>query len=600
MESLPHNQAPPVVARGIKEWRATFDAVQHPVMILDPTFRILQANQATASFLDMSLDRIAGSICHHLFHHTDGCVLGCPAAKAANTRRHEEAEVYIDDKKAWLHVSADPLQDAAGNLVGLVHTVRDITESKSAQIALAESQAQLLALVESTTDMVWYVDPKTYGLQMFNTGLKNYFRTFHNLDLRVGMTPEQLLPKDVAVRWHEFYSRTLREGSLVTEYATAAGTFSLLLSFSLLRRGNEVFGISVFGKDITALRKSMAEVERLKRQVERENAYLREQVRVGQGHRLVAGQSKAIQHALAQVEQVAPTNSTVLLLGETGAGKELLALSIHDASPRRSHTMVSVNCAVMPAALVESELFGREKGAFTGALSRQVVRFELANESTIFLDEVAELPPEVQAKLLRVLEARQIERLGNPKPIPVDVRIIAATNRNLEEAVRQGKFRQDLYYRLNVFPITVPPLRERPEDIPVLVWAFVEDFTKTFNKNIQSIERESMEALQHYSWPGNVRELRNVVERAMIVATGPMLRIQLPASSSLPAPATARTMEQVEREHMLCVLKESGWRIRGPSGAAGKLGLKPTTLEARMRKLGVQRPSLAAGGNSPH
>jgi transcriptional regulator with GAF, ATPase, and Fis domain len=306
------------------------------------------------------------------------------------------------------------------------------------------------------------------------------------------------------------------------------------------------------------------------------------------------GEAPALGRVLSQVEKVAPTDSTVLLLGETGTGKELLAEMVHQLSARAQRPLVSVNCAAVPAPLVESELFGREKGAFTGSLARQIGRFELADGSTIFLDEIGELPAEVQCKLLRVLEARQIERLGNPKPVSVDVRIIAATNRDLEEAVAKGEFRQDLYYRLNVFPIHVPPLRERREDIPMLVWAFVDEFAKVFNKNIETIEKEGLEALQRYSWPGNVRELRNCIERAMIVAEGRKLRIHLP----VPPPSSTSTgscrMTQIEREHILKVLEKSGWRIRGANGAADQLGFKPTTLETRMAKLGIHRPALTS------
>jgi transcriptional regulator with GAF, ATPase, and Fis domain len=343
------------------------------------------------------------------------------------------------------------------------------------------------------------------------------------------------------------------------------------------------------------LRKALSEVERLKNKLQEENVYLRQQARLERGHYRTIGQSQAIQQVLAQAERVAPTDSTVLVLGETGTGKELLAMSIHELSSRCGHTLVCVNCAAMPGPLVESEMFGREKGAFTGSLSRQVGRFELAHDSTIFLDEVGELSLEVQSKLLRVLESRQIERLGNPRPIPVNVRIIAATNRNLEQAVTEGKFRQDLYYRLNVFPIRVPPLRERPEDIPLLVWAFVDEFVKTFNKNVESVERESMDALQRYSWPGNVRELRNLIERAMIISSRPKLRIQLPAATAPSTRASDRKLEEVEREHVLSVLEDVGWRIRGSNGAAERLGLKPTTLEARMARLGIRRPSAISG-----
>jgi transcriptional regulator with GAF, ATPase, and Fis domain len=320
-----------------------------------------------------------------------------------------------------------------------------------------------------------------------------------------------------------------------------------------------------------------------------ESHYIRQNLTLEENPRMI-GQSRPIRQVLSLVEKVAQTDSTVLLVGETGTGKELVANSIHDLSPRRRHSLVSVNCAAMPAALVESELFGREKGAFTGSLARQIGRFELAGGSTVFLDEVGELSLEVQAKLLRVLETRQIERLGNPKPIPVNVRVIAATNRDLEQAVADGKFRRDLYYRLNVFPIRLPPLRERGEDIPLLVWAFVDEFAKTFNKNVQSIDHESMESLQRYPWPGNVRELRNLIERAMIVATGSKLRIQLPPMFSLSGATNGRKLQEVEHDHILGALEKSGWRVRGPSGAADKLGLKPTTLEARMAKLGIRRP----------
>ncbi|MGH9147023.1 MAG: sigma-54 interaction domain-containing protein [Vicinamibacterales bacterium] len=302
------------------------------------------------------------------------------------------------------------------------------------------------------------------------------------------------------------------------------------------------------------------------------------------------GQSPAVREALTQAEQVAATNSTVLLLGETGTGKEFLATRLHDLSARRGRAMVRVNCAAIPATLMESELFGREKGAFTGALARQIGRFESADRSTIFLDEIGDLPAEVQVKLLRVLEERQIERLGSPTPIRVDVRIIAATHRNLEQRIDEGTFREDLFYRLNVFPILVPPLRDRIEDIPRLVWHFVNGFSNAFGKRIETIPRENMAALQRYSWPGNIRELRNVVERAMIVATGGVLTISLPSQSG-PARASSVRLADVQKEHIRRVLESSGWRIRGAGGAAERLGLQPTTLETRMAKLGLSRPA---------
>jgi PAS domain S-box-containing protein len=340
------------------------------------------------------------------------------------------------------------------------------------------------------------------------------------------------------------------------------------------------------------LRQAILQIEHTRDRVRVESAYLRREVQERADTGVIIGQSQAIRSVLEQARQVAATDSTVLLLGETGTGKELIATHIHELSARRGRVMVRVNCSAIPSTLMESELFGREKGAFTGALARQIGRFELADHSTIFLDEIGELPSDVQVKLLRVLEERQIERLGSPKGVHVDVRIIAATHRNLDKRIADGAFREDLFYRLNVFPILVPPLRERVEDIPLLVWRFVDEFSKAFGKRIEAISREDMAVLQAYSWPGNIRELRNVVERAMIVSTGTQLSLPLP-SLSRPAGKRSLKLHDVEKEHILSVLDSSGWRIRGAAGAAHLLGLKPTTLEARMAKLGIVRPKHA-------
>jgi PAS domain S-box-containing protein len=339
------------------------------------------------------------------------------------------------------------------------------------------------------------------------------------------------------------------------------------------------------------LHDALAEVKRLGERLKAENSYLRSEVRQVTGSSPIVGQSAAILHALELVAQVAPTDSSVLLLGETGTGKELFAAQIHEQSARRDRLMVRVNCAAIPDTLLESELFGREKGAYTGALTRQTGRFELADRSTIFLDEIGDLPIEVQVKLLRVLEDRQVERLGSSRSVKVDVRIVAATHRNLEEMVAAGTFREDLYYRLNVFPIRVPPLRERPGDIELLVWRFVDEFAKRFGKPVTSIDKESLADLQRHLWPGNVRELRNVVERAMIVAK-PDGRLVIPLTPAALAPAVSRStkLEDVAIAHMRGVLESCGWRIRGTGGAAERLGLKPSTLETRMAKLGIKRP----------
>ena len=299
-------------------------------------------------------------------------------------------------------------------------------------------------------------------------------------------------------------------------------------------------------------------------------------------------ESPAVKQALAQVEQVALTPATVLLLGETGCGKEVFAQAIHALSLRRHRPMVRVSCAAIPTALLESELFGRERGAYTGAISRQIGRFEAANHSTLFLDEIGDLSPEVQVKLLRVLQEREFERLGSAQPIKVDVRIIAATNRDLEKAVQDRTFREDLFYRLNVFPLHVPPLRERPEDIPGLVWAFIDEFSKSFGKPIKSVSKDSMRELQRYAWPGNVRELRNIIERAMIAASDPELTVPSPRRTERPSQATM-TLDELSAAHIRAVLESTGWRVRGPGGAAESLGVKPTTLESRMARFGIAR-----------
>jgi PAS domain S-box-containing protein len=338
-----------------------------------------------------------------------------------------------------------------------------------------------------------------------------------------------------------------------------------------------------------ALRRSYEEIERLKDRLQAESDYLKVEIGVVLAQGEITGESAAIKHVLRQARQVAPTDSSVLILGETGTGKEILAQSIHRQSHRRDHVMVKVNCAALPSGLVESELFGREKGAYTGALARQVGRFEVADGSTIFLDEIGELPPDVQVKLLRVLQEGEFERLGSPRTIKVNVRVIAATNRDLAEDVRKGRFREDLYYRLNVFPIRMPPLRERAEDVPLLVWAFLEDFSSRMGKKITQVPRKTMEALQRHPWPGNVRELRNVVEHATIITTGTTLRVPI-LGDAAPGASPPQTLADVEREHILRTLENTKWQIKGPKGAAMILGLKPATLYGRMKKLGLRRP----------
>jgi formate hydrogenlyase transcriptional activator len=332
------------------------------------------------------------------------------------------------------------------------------------------------------------------------------------------------------------------------------------------------------------------EIAQLKARLEEENVYLQEELRTQHNFEEIVGQSASVRRMLKAVETVAPTDACVLILGETGTGKELVARAVHDLSGRRGKALVKVNCAAIPIGLFESELFGHERGAFTGALARKIGRFELADGGTIFLDEIGELPLDLQAKLLRVLQEGEFERVGGPT-IRVDVRVIAATNRDLEQAMREGRFRADLFYRLNVFPIRLPPLRERPEDLPLLVRYFVEKYARKLGKTITTIPQRELERLQAYAWPGNVRELENVIERTVIISRGPGLELGewLPGPGGRPAEAPVPTLEQLERDHIRGVLELTGWRVSGERGAAKVLGLKPTTLEARMKKLGIVR-----------
>jgi formate hydrogenlyase transcriptional activator len=356
-----------------------------------------------------------------------------------------------------------------------------------------------------------------------------------------------------------------------------------------LRLAGEVFAQALARKrEQEKLLQALAEIKVLKELLERENNYLQHVARILPKQGLTS-HSRAFLSVIEEAAQVAETSSTVLLLGETGSGKEVLAQAIHDSSGRRDRPMIKVNCAALPASLIESELFGREKGAFTGALAKQAGRFEIADGSTIFLDEVGELPLELQPKLLRVLQEGEFERLGGTKTIRVDARVIAATNRPLAQAVKEGKFREDLFYRLDVFPIEVPPLRERREDIPMLSWTFVKEFSNSMGKPIDEISEESMSALQEYHWPGNVRELRNVIERAMILSHGPRLCIKLAHASLRPVAlrATAGSLDEAERAIILQAVEQCNWRIRGSNGAAALLDIKPTTLESRIKKLGL-------------
>jgi formate hydrogenlyase transcriptional activator len=340
------------------------------------------------------------------------------------------------------------------------------------------------------------------------------------------------------------------------------------------------------------------EIAELKDKLSKEKLYLEDEIRTQYNFEEIIGDSPALKRVLRQVETVAPTDSTVLIQGETGAGKELIARAIHNLSRRRERTFVKMNCAAIPTGLLESELFGHERGAFTGAIAQKIGRFELAHQGTLFLDEVGDIPLELQSKLLRVLQEQEFERLGSTRTIKVNIRLVAATNRDLEQMASDKEFRSDLYYRLNVFPITVPSLRERAQDIPVLVRYFTQKYARRMDKKIQSIPADVLAALAKYHWPGNIRELENLIERSVILSQGPDLQVPLGelkvrAVAPAPAPTSADgdgTLEAAERAHILRALKETDWVLGGASGAAARLGMKRTTLQSKIKKLGISRP----------
>ena len=337
------------------------------------------------------------------------------------------------------------------------------------------------------------------------------------------------------------------------------------------------------------------EIEALKDKLANEKAYLEEEVRTDRNFDRIVGETGALRTLLTKVETVAPTDSTVLVWGETGTGKELIARAVHELSPRKDRTFVKLNCAAIPTGLLESELFGHEKGAFTGAITQKLGRFELAHRGTLFLDEVADIPLELQPKLLRVLQEQEFERLGSTRTIHVNVRLVAATNRNLGQMVAEGRFRNDLYYRLNVFPLKLPPLRERPDDIPRLVRHLTQRFARGMGRRIETIPSQVMDALVRYPWPGNVRELQNVIERAVIRSHGPVLQIprtelqSMTLSTTPPSDNRSATLAEAEREHILRALHDANWVLAGPKGAAAHLGMKRSSLQSKMKKLGISR-----------
>jgi len=473
--------------------------------------------------------------------------------------------------------------------------VLQVLERRKEQEALIISEQRFRQFFKNTPDYCFILSPQGTFLNINHAALEALEYQREEL---VGKPAELIFASESRTKISDLLSKLNNRGHIKNEemvIITRNGEKrEILLNVGVLRnQDGTILCSTAVQTDITNLKRSenylreaYAEIKQLKDQLEAENLYLKKEMQLSGEFKGIIGESKLIKSVLHKVEQVAPIDSLVLITGETGTGKELIAQAIHQHSRCKDRVMVKINCASLPIGLVESELFGREKGAYTGALTRQMGRFELADGSTLFLDEIGELSPEVQVKLLRVLQDGEFERLGSTKTIKVNVRIIAATNRDLAEEVRKGKFREDLYYRLNVFPIDVPPLRKRTEDIPLLVWAFINEFSEKMNRKIHTVPKDVMDAIQRYHWPGNIRELRNVIEQAVIVSTKGILQVELP-KQSYGHTFQALSLEEAESLHIMKILELTGWRIKGKRGAAELLGLKPSTLYSRINKLGI-------------
>jgi PAS domain S-box-containing protein len=472
----------------------------------------------------------------------------------------------------------------------------DITEGVADRQALQESEARFRNMADTAPVMIWVTGPDKRCTYINTQWLEFTGRTLEE-ELGHGWA-NSIHPDDYDSAVETYFTSFDERQPFGMEYRVRRrdGEYRWIFDTGKPRFAADGTFLGYIGCciDITerkesevALQTAHEELHQLKNQLEAENISLQQELQLDEKFGEIVGQSDAIKYVLFKINQVAPTDSTVLITGETGTGKELAARAIHGASPRKDKPLIKVNCGALAPTLIESELFGHEKGAFTGAAGRKPGRFELADGGTIFLDEIGELPPELQVKLLRVIQENEFERLGGSKTIKVDVRIIAATNRNLKLEVEQGTFREDLWYRLNVYPITMPPLTQRKDDIPLLIEHFVSTYARKSGKTISSVSPRTMQELQAHSWPGNVRELANVIERAVIQTQGSVLQVDQfePPGDAVPT----QTLEEVERDYIIRTLENTGWRIEGKYGAARILGLNPSTLRTRMLKLGIHR-----------
>jgi PAS domain S-box-containing protein len=540
-----------------------------------------------------------------LVHPDDRDRAGAVAQQAIETGLPAEGEwrvMWPDGSIHWIFGRVQVFKDDAGRPLKMSGINIDITDRMQAQQALQESEARFRNMADTAPVMIWVSDENRMCAYVNKQWLDFTGRTFEQ-EIGVGwidgLHPDDL---DETFKRIEAVNETRLRFEFEFRLKRADGEYRWVLASGTPRFSAEGEFLGFIGSclDITerkqseeALRTSRDQLHEIKNQLEAENIYLLEELQQQHAFGEMIGQSAAIKYVLFKISQVAPIDATVLIMGETGTGKELVARAIHDASQRKDRPLIKVNCAALSPTLIESELFGHEKGAFTGAAGRKPGRFELANGGTLLLDEIGEMPLDLQGKLLRVLQEGEFERVGGDQTIKVDVRIIAATNRELRTEVENGRFREDLWYRLNVFPITMPPLRDRRDDIPLLTDHFVTMCARKFGKTITAVAPDSMDALCKYSWPGNIRELANVIERAVINSTGPVLRIRedFSTQASETSATSIKTLEEMEREYITRVLEELDWRIDGPRGVARLLGINPSTLRTRMGKLGIQRPN---------
>ncbi|WP_231383547.1 sigma 54-interacting transcriptional regulator [Methylobacter luteus] len=496
-----------------------------------------------------------------------------------------------DGRRLYLVIDAGPIVNDKGEIVAVVETQRDRTEQRLTMQALAESEHRFSAILGSVMDAIVAVDQQ-HRITLFNAAAERIFRCA--ADLAIGQPVERFIAPHCHTLFRQFLGfdeHAVKAPTWVPEGLSARRAdgeeFAIEATFSPLETsGQRLYTIIL--RDVNDRRLAEQELNRL----QLEKGYLQEVIDYEHNFGEIVSGSKAMRSVFEQARMVARTDTPVLLLGETGTGKELLARGIHDLSDRSGAILVKVNCAALPGELIESELFGHEKGAFTGATQQRKGRFELAHGGTLLLDELGELPPAAQGKLLRVLQEQEFERVGGSETLKVNVRVIAATNRNLADDVVAGRFRADLYYRLNVFPINLPALRERQADIPLLARFFLAKYAQKLGKRINDIDAASLASLQRYAWPGNVRELQNVIERAVILCQSTVLEIGPllnPYADNHDGAGQPATMEEMERNHILRTLEDTGWVISGAKGAAALLDMNPNTLRSRMLKLGITR-----------